>query len=43
LLVRTLVELHGGRVEASSAGRGRGSEFAIRLSTADLSSRAEAC
>ena len=31
LLVRTLVELHGGRVEVSSAGRGRGSEFAVRL------------
>ena len=31
LLVRTLVELHGGLAEASSAGRGRGSEFVIRL------------
>jgi signal transduction histidine kinase len=31
LLVRTLVELHGGCVEASSAGRGQGSEFVIRL------------
>jgi signal transduction histidine kinase len=31
LLVRTLVELHGGRAEAHSAGRGRGSEFMIRL------------
>jgi signal transduction histidine kinase len=31
LLVRTLVELHGGRVEAFSAGRGRGSEFVVRL------------
>ncbi len=35
-LVRTLVELHGGRVEASSAGRGRGSQFVVRLSTLDL-------
>jgi signal transduction histidine kinase len=43
LLVRTLVELHGGRVEASSAGRGRGSEFAIRLPAADVSSCAQAC
>jgi signal transduction histidine kinase len=38
LLVRTLVELHGGRVEASSAGRGRGSEFVVRLPVADLHS-----
>ena len=35
LLVRTLVELHGGRVEASSSGRGRGSEFVVRLPVAD--------
>jgi PAS domain S-box-containing protein len=30
-LVRALVEMHAGRVEARSAGRGRGSEFTIRL------------
>jgi signal transduction histidine kinase len=30
-LVRSLVELHGGRVEARSAGVGRGSEFVFRL------------
>jgi signal transduction histidine kinase len=38
LLVRTLVELHGGRAEASSAGRGRGSEFVVRLPAADRDS-----
>lgn len=30
-LVRSLVELHGGRVEARSAGLGQGSEFIVRL------------
>jgi PAS domain S-box-containing protein len=30
-LVRMLVELHGGRVSASSRGRGHGSEFVVRL------------
>lgn len=30
-VLRTLVELHGGRVEASSAGRQCGSEFVVRL------------
>jgi signal transduction histidine kinase/ActR/RegA family two-component response regulator len=30
-LVRSLVELHGGRVEASSPGLGRGSTFTVRL------------
>jgi PAS domain S-box-containing protein len=30
-LVRRLVELHGGRVEARSAGPGQGSEFVVRL------------
>jgi signal transduction histidine kinase len=36
VLVQTLVELHGGRVEASSGGRGRGSQFVVRLPTLDL-------
>jgi signal transduction histidine kinase/CheY-like chemotaxis protein len=30
-LVQGLVEMHGGRVEAHSAGRGQGSEFVVRL------------
>ena len=30
-IVRVLVELHGGTVEAASAGHGRGSEFVVRL------------
>ena len=30
-LARTLVELHGGRIEAQSAGHGRGTEFVVRL------------
>lgn len=37
-LVRTLVELHGGTAEASSAGRGCGSEFAVRLPRIEMSS-----
>jgi signal transduction histidine kinase/DNA-binding response OmpR family regulator len=33
-LVKRLVELHGGRVEAHSAGPGHGSEFVVRLPAA---------
>jgi signal transduction histidine kinase len=35
-LVRTIVELHGGTVRASSAGRGQGSRFTIRLPGANV-------
>jgi PAS domain S-box-containing protein len=35
-LVRGLVELHGGRVEARSDGDGRGSEFIVRLPVVDV-------
>jgi PAS domain S-box-containing protein len=35
-LVRQLVELHGGRVEALSGGPGRGSEFVVRLPLAEV-------
>jgi PAS domain S-box-containing protein len=41
-LVRKLVELHGGTVEASSAGRGRGSEFRILLPAAPADAAAGA-
>lgn len=34
-LVRSLVEMHGGRVEARSGGIGQGSEFLIELPTAE--------
>jgi two-component system CheB/CheR fusion protein len=35
-LVQRLVELHGGRIEARSAGLGHGSEFVVRLPLARL-------
>jgi CheY-like chemotaxis protein len=38
-LVRGLVELHGGRVEARSAGPGRGSEFVVALPIVDSGGR----
>ena len=39
-LVRRLVEMHGGRVEATSAGQGRGSAFTIRLPRLDVEATA---
>jgi len=42
-LVKTLVELHGGSVEARSAGLGRGSEFVVRLPLAGDSAATDAC
>ena len=36
-LVKTLVEMHGGSVEARSAGVGHGSEFVVRLPTLESS------
>jgi PAS domain S-box-containing protein len=36
-LARTLVELHGGSIEASSAGAGKGAEFLVRLPVLALS------
>ena len=38
-VVRSLVEMHGGRVEAHSGGLGRGSEFIVRLPRPGASSQ----
>jgi two-component system CheB/CheR fusion protein len=40
-LARQVVELHGGRISAASAGLGRGSEFIVRLPLRDGSVRSE--
>ena len=39
-LVKSLVEMHGGRVEARSGGQGRGSEFVVELPLAHETPRA---
>ena len=39
-IVRSMVELHGGSVEARSAGRGLGSEFTIRIPPAVVAAKA---
>src|SRR5262249_24360932 len=41
-LVRGLVELHGGRVEAQSGGLGQGSEFIVRLPALEAAAPDEA-
>ena len=40
-LVKRLVDLHGGSVEARSAGEGKGSEFIVRLPRAPMSGEIE--
>jgi PAS domain S-box-containing protein len=41
-LAKALVELHGGSIDARSAGPGKGSEFVVRLAIAPLEARAAA-
>ena len=42
-LVRPLVEMHGGRVSASSAGAGKGSTFTVHLPLALLDEKRDPC
>ncbi len=39
---KAIVELHGGRLDATSAGRGQGSVFSVRLPVGDVRSRPSA-
>ncbi len=41
-LVKTIVQLHGGSVEAASAGEGRGTTFTVRLPVGTAPARADA-
>ena len=41
-LARALVDLHGGRIEASSAGHGKGSQFAVHLPIARVGANRDA-
>jgi signal transduction histidine kinase/CheY-like chemotaxis protein len=41
-VVQRLVEMHGGSVQAQSAGRGQGSEFVVRLPLSDAAAQASA-
>jgi len=40
-LARRLIEMHGGRIEARSAGEGAGSQFTVRLPVSSLPAAAE--
>jgi len=42
-LVRSLVEMHGGNVRATSAGLGQGSEFVVRLPLGESLEKAPVC
>ncbi len=41
-LAKSIVELHGGSIEARSAGRGKGAEFVVRLPPAEARDEAQA-
>jgi CheY-like chemotaxis protein len=41
-IAKSLVGLHGGQIEAHSAGHGKGSEFVVRLPAPDSKARSEA-
>jgi signal transduction histidine kinase len=41
-IVKTLVEMHGGKISAASEGRGKGSEFIVRLPLAGVETTSQA-